>query len=106
VEILEDLFKARLAHLQCDAPVAEEARAPDAEHGLAALHAGGGDKAQEGLHLLRCDGAPAFVRPKAFLELLGIHVGLGDHVLDAIVRDEELEEVQGCGGGRHLLSRA
>lgn len=106
MEVLEDLLEARLAHLQGDAPVAEEARAPDAEHGLTAVHAGGGDKAQEGLYLLGRDGTPAFVRAKALLELLGIHVSLVHHVLDAVVWDEELEEVQGCGSGRHLLSRA
>lgn len=106
VEVLEDLLEAWLAHFEGDAPVAEEARAPDAEHRLAAVHTGRGDKAQKGLDLLGCDRTPAFVRAKALLELLGIHVSLDDHVLDAIVRDEELEEVQGCGGGWHLLSRA
>lgn len=106
MEVLEDLLEARLAHLQGDAPVAEEARAPDAEHRLTAVDAGGGDEAQERFHLLGGDGAPAFVRAEALLELLGVHVGLSDHVLDAIVRDEELEEVQGCGTGWHLLSRA
>lgn len=32
VEVLEDLLEARLAHLECDAAVAKEATAPDAEH--------------------------------------------------------------------------
>ena len=41
VEVLEDLLEAGLAHLQGDAAVAEEAAAPDAEHRLTALHAGG-----------------------------------------------------------------
>lgn len=106
VEVLEDLLKAGLAHLQGNAPVAEEARAPDAEYRLTAVYTGGGDKAQECLYLLGRHGTPAFVWAKALLELLGIHVSLDDHVLNAIVRDKELEEVQGCGGGRHLLSRA
>lgn len=106
MEVLEDLLEARLAHLQGDAAVAEEARAPDAEHRLAAVHAGGDDEAQEGLHLLRSHRAPALVRAEALLELLGVHVGLDHHVLDAIVRHEELEEVQGSGRRRHLLSRA
>lgn len=61
MEILQDLLEARLAHLQGDGPVAEEARAPDTEHRLTAVHAGGGDEAQEGLHLLDGDGAPAFL---------------------------------------------
>ena len=41
VEVLEDLLEARLAHLEGDAAVAEEAGAPDAEHRLAAVHTGG-----------------------------------------------------------------
>lgn len=106
MKVLEDLLEARLAHLQGDAAVAEEARAPDAEHGLAAVHAGGGDEAQEGLDLLGRDGTPALVRAEALLELLGVHVGLDHHVMDAVVWDEELEEVQGCGRGWHLLSWA
>lgn len=106
MEVLEDLLKAGLAHLQGNAAVAEEARAPDAEYRLAAVYTGGGDKAQECLYLLGRHGTPALVRAEALLELLGIHVGLDNHVLNAIVRDKELEEVQGCGGSRHLLSRA
>lgn len=106
MEVLEDLLEAGLAHLQSHAAVAEEARAPNAEHRLAAMHAGGDDEAQKRLYLLGCHGSPAFVRTKALLELLGIHVGLDDHVLNAIVWDKELEEIRGCGGGRHLLSRA
>lgn len=106
MEVFENLLKACLAHLQSDAPVAEETWAPDAEHRLTAVDAGGSDKAQEGLDLLGCDGTPALVRAEALLELLGIHVGLDNHILDAIVWDEELEEVQCCGSGWHLLSRA
>lgn len=106
MEVLEDLLKAGLAHLQSNAAVAEEARAPDAEHRLAAMNAGGDDKSQEGVHLLGRDGTPAFIRAETLLKLLGVHVGLGHHVLDAVVWNKELEEVQGCGSGRHLLSGA
>lgn len=106
MKVLEDLLKAGLAHLQGDALVAEEARAPDAEHGLAAVHAGGDDEAQEGLHFLGCDRTPALLGAEALLELLGVHVGLGDHALDAVVWNKELEEVQGGGCVWHLLSGA
>lgn len=103
VEVLEDPLKASLAHLGRDAFVAEEAGAPDAEHGLAVLNAGGGHKPQEGLHLRRRHALPALVTPVALLVLLGIHVGLRHHVLDDIVWHKELEEVQGSGIGWHLL---
>lgn len=106
MEILEDLLKPGLAHLQSNAAVAEEARAPDAEHRLTPMNAGGDDKSQEGVHLLGRDWAPALIRAEALLKLLGVHVGLGYHVLDAVVWDKELEEVQGCGSGGHLLSGA
>lgn len=105
MEVFEDLLKAGLTHLQGNAPVAEETRTPDAEHRLTSVYAGRDDKAQEGLYLLSRHGTPAVIRAKPLLELLGIHVSLDDHVLNAIVWDEELEEVQGCGGGRQLLSR-
>lgn len=104
VEELEDLLEARLAHLQGDAAVAEEAGAPDAQHGLAALHAGGRHEAQERLDLLGRDGTPALVWTKTLLELLGVHVGLDHHGLDTVVRDKQLEEVQHGRSGRHLLS--
>lgn len=104
VEVLEDLLKAPLAHLERDAAVAEEARAPDAEHRLAAAHTGGRHEAQEGLHLGQRHACPALITAEALLVLLGIHVGLGHHVLDDIVGHEQLEEIHGSGIGWDPLS--
>lgn len=104
MEVFKDLLETCLAHFECYAAVAEEAAAPDAQDGFAALHAGGDHKAQEGFHLSWRHVGPTFVTAKTFLVLLGIHVGLSHHVLNNIVRYEELEEIHGCGSGRHFLS--
>lgn len=105
MEVLEDLLEACLAHFERYAAVAEEATAPYAQDGFTALYTGGDHKAQEGLHLRWCHVGPAFIAAKAFLELFGIHVGLSDHILNGVVRNEELEEVHDCGSGRHFLCR-
>ena len=102
VEVLEDLLEAGLAHDQCKAAVAVEAAAPDAEDRLAVGGAGGDDVAQERLHLRQRHVHPGPVAPEPLLELLGVQVGLHHHVLEDVVRDEELEEVHGAGAGGHL----
>ena len=102
VEVLEDLLEAGLAHDQRQAAVAVEAAAPDAEDRLAVGGAGGDDVAQERLHLRQRHVRPGSVAPEALLELLGVQVGLHHHVLEDVVRDEELEEVHGAGAGWHL----
>ena len=102
VEVLEDLLEAGLAHDQRQAAVAVEAAAPDAEDRLAVGGAGGDDVAQERLHLRQRHVRPGSVAPEALLELLGVQVGLHHHVLEDVVRDEELEEVHGAGAGGHL----
>lgn len=61
MEVLEDLLKAGLTHLQGNAPVAEETRTPDAENRLTSVYAGRDDKAQEGLYLLSSHGTPAVI---------------------------------------------
>lgn len=102
VEVLEDLLEAGLAHDQREAAVAVEAAAPDAEDRLAVGGAGGDDVAQERLHLRQRHVHPGAVAPEPLLELLGVQVGLHHHVLEDVVRDEELEEVHGAGAGGHL----
>lgn len=106
VEVLEDLLEAGLAHDEREAPVAVEASAPDAEDRLAVGDAGGDHVAQEGLHLCQRHLRPGAVAAEALLELLGIHVRLHHHVLEGVVRDEELEEVHGAGAGGHLSGGA
>lgn len=103
MEVLKDFLEACLAHFECYAAVAEEAAAPDAQDRFTAVHTGGDHKAQEGFHLTRSHVGPAFVAAKAFLILLSVHVGLSYHVLNSVVRYEELEEIHGCGSGGHLL---
>lgn len=102
VEVLEDLLKAGLAHDEGEAPVAIEASTPNAEHRLTVRDAGGDHVAQEGLHLCQRHLHPGTVTAKSLLELPGIHVGLHHHVLEHVVRDEELEEVHRTSAGRHL----
>lgn len=103
MEVLKDLLEACLAHFESYAAVAEEAAAPDAQDGFTAVHTGGDHKAQEGFHLSRRHVGPAFVTAKAFLVLLSVHVGLSHHVLNNVVRYEELEEIHGCGSSWHFL---
>lgn len=102
MEVLEDLLKAGLAHDEGKAPVAIETSTPDAEYGLTVRDAGRDHVAQEGLHLCQRHLHPGTVTAKSLLELPGIHVGLYHHVLEHVVRDEELEEVHRAGAGRHL----